>query len=130
MIKTTLQAGLVQLQALANYIDQGSRDATFVVYSNNKPASVADAVDPQAELIRFALPKPSLRSVNADSISLKQTEAALVTRAGVAQWARLYNGNGDPVADFAFGSDIEIQNPELALGSTLMFNVITLRPSV
>lgn len=130
MIKTSLQAGLSQLQALASYIDQGNQDAAFIIYGDTKPDSVSVAANPSAELIRLNLPKPCLRSINTDSITLRSTDAAMAIKAGVAVWARLYNGNQDPVADFSFGTDIAILNPEIAIGSTLMFNTITLRPSI
>lgn len=130
MIQTSLQAGLAQLQALANYIDQGSANAIFVFYSNEKPASLAIAADESAKLVILTLPKPCFKKLNLDSIELNQTDAGVVIKAGVAVWARLFNGEGNAVADFEVGIDIKLANQNLVIGSTLMMNSIILRPSV
>jgi len=125
----SLAAGLAQLQALATYIDQGSSNATFVFYSDTKPASIDVAASTSAALVTLTLPKPCFKQLSADSIELNQTDAALVTKAGTAVWARLYNGAGLAVADFAVGSDISLANPTLVLGATLMMNSIVLKPT-
>ncbi|EJO35853.1 hypothetical protein ACINWCA157_1485 [Acinetobacter radioresistens WC-A-157] len=130
MIVPSLSASLAQLQALANYIDQGSANATFVFYSNTKPENIADPADSAAKLVTLTLPKPALKKVNADSVELNQTDAATIIKTGTAQWARLFNGEGKAVADFAVGTDITLANPELVLGSTLMMNSLILRPSI
>lgn len=129
MIQTSLAAGLAQLQALANFLDQGSTNATFVFYDDEKPAVVAVAANNSARLVTLTLPKPSIKQVHADSVELNQTDAATVIKSGAAVWARLFNGEGEAVADFAVGSDITLANPDLVLGSTLMMNSLILRPS-
>ena len=129
MIQTSLAAGLVQLQALANFLDQGSANATFVFYDDEKPADVTVAANNSARLVTLTLPKPSIKQVHADSVELNQTDAATVIKSGTAVWARLFNGEGKAVADFAVGSDITLANPDLVLGSTLMMNSLILRPS-
>lgn len=130
MIQTSLQAGLAQLQALANYIDQGSVNATFVFYEDVKPASLAITANEAAKLVVLTLPKPCFKKLNADSIELNQTDAGVVTKTGTAVWARLFNGEGNAVADFEVGTDITLANQNLVIGSTLMMNSIILRPSV
>lgn len=130
MIQTSLAAGLVQLQALANFLDQGSANATFVFYDDEKPTDVTVAVDHNAKLVTLTLPKPSIKQVHADSVELNQTDAATVIKSGAAVWARLFNGEGKAVADFTVGSDITLANPDLILGSTLMMNSLILRPSI
>ena len=130
MIQTSLQAGLAQLQALANYIDQGSVNATFVFYEDVKPASLAITANEAAKLVVLTLPKPGFKKLNADSIELNQTDAGVVTKTGTAVWARLFNGEGNAVADFEVGTDITLANQNLVIGSTLMMNSIILRPSV
>lgn len=129
MIQTSLAAGLVQLQALANFLDQGGTNATFVFYDDEKPADVTVAADNSARLVTLTLPKPSIKQVSTDHIELNQTDAATVIKSGTAVWARLFNGEGKAVADFAVGSDITLANPDLVLGSTLMMNSLILRPS-
>ncbi len=125
----SVAAGLAQLQALATFLDTGSGNATFSFYNDSKPSSVAVAANPSARLVSLSLPKPCFKSLNADNIELNPTDAATVTKTGTATWARLYNGNGDGVADFAVGTDITLANPNLVLGSTLMINSIVLRPT-
>lgn len=125
----SLAAGLAQLQALANYIDQGSANATFVFYDDTKPSSVAVAANDAAKLVTLTLPKPSLLSVNADSISLNPTDSGTVTKSGTAVWARLFNGNGLAVADFAVGADITLNSTAMVLGGTVTMSAITFRPS-
>lgn len=129
MIQTSLAAGLAQLQALANFLDQGSANATFVFYDDEKPADVAVAANNSSRLVTLTLPKPSIKQVNTDHIELNQTDAATVIKSGAAIWARLFNGEGKAVADFTVGSDIALANPDLVLGSTLMMNSLILRPS-
>ena len=125
----SLAAGLAQLQALATFLDTGSNNATFIFYDNTKPVSVNVAADPVAKLVTLTFPKPCFKQLNVDGIELKQTDAALVTKAGTAVWARIYNGNGYAVADFAVGTEITLAQPNLALGSTLMVNSFVLKPS-
>ncbi|WP_216934400.1 MULTISPECIES: hypothetical protein [unclassified Acinetobacter] len=129
MIQTSLAAGLAQLQALANFLDQGSANATFIFHDDAKPVNVSVAADNNARLVTLTLPKPSIKQVHTDHIELNQTDAATVIKSGTAVWARLFNGEGKAVADFAVGSDITLANPDLVLGSTLMMNSLILRPS-
>lgn len=129
MIQTSLAAGLAQLQALANFLDQGSANATFVFYDDAKPANVTVVANNSARLVTLKLPKPSIKQVHTDYVELNQTDAATVLKSGAAVWARLFNGEGKAVADFAVGSDITLANPDLVLGSTLMMNSLILRPS-
>jgi len=125
----SIAAGLAQLQALANFLDTGSSNATISFYKGTKPANVTVAANPIDKLVTMNLPEPCFKQLNADSIELYPTDTATVTQAGTATWARLYNGNGDAVADFAVGTDITIANPNLVLVSMLMINSIVLRPS-
>ena len=128
-VNTSLAASLAQLQALANFLDSGSSNATISFYKGTKPPSVADVANLSDKLVTMNLPKPCFKQLSADSIELYPTDAATVTQAGTATWARIYNGNGDGVADLAVGTDITLANPNLALGSNLMINSIVLRPS-
>lgn len=125
----SLAAGLAQLQALANYIDQGSANATFVFYDDTKPSSVSVVANDSAKLVTLTLPKPSLLSVNADSISLNPTDSGTVIKTGTVVWARLFNGNGLAVADFAVGTDITLNSTAMVLGGTVTMSAITFRPS-
>lgn len=127
MITPSLAAGLAQLQALANFIDQGSSNATFVFYDDAKPTSVAIAAVDAAKLVALELPKPSLLSVNADGISLNPTDSGTVVKSGTAVWARLFNGSGLAVADFSVGTDIILNSAAMVLGGTVTMSAITFR---
>ena len=129
MIQPSLKASLAQLQALATYLDQGSSNASFIFYDDTKPALVSVAANNAAKLVILTLPKPCLKTMHADRIELNQTDAAVVTKDGIATWARLLNGAGEPVADFTVGANITIANPELKAGGTLMMNSLILKPS-
>lgn len=129
MITPSLSAGLEILQALAEYIDQGSANATFVFYDDEKPTSTAVTADNSAKLVTLTLPKPSFKSVQATYIELEPTDTATVIKSGTAVWARLYNGNNAVVADFAIGTDISLAKTALVLGGTLGITSIKLSPS-
>ena len=126
----SLDAGLAQLKALADFIDQGSNNATFAFYSGTKPAHTSTAADETKRLVTMTLPKPSFKKLNPDNIELQQTDAAVVLRDGTALWARLYSGSGSAIADFAVGDHIALNNPVLVAGSTLMLNSVILRPVI
>lgn len=70
-----------------------------------KPTDVTVAANNSAKLVTLTLPKPCFRKLNSDNIELHQTDAATVIKTGAATWARLMNGDGNAVADFAVGTD-------------------------
>lgn len=123
----SLQASLVQLQSLSNFIDTGSSNATFVFYDNTKPSSTSVAASESAKLVSIELPKPCFKQLLADGIELNATSSFTVVKTGTAVWARLYNGNGTVVADFAVGIDITMTNPNLVLGGTEKLDSFILR---
>ncbi|MBJ8441021.1 hypothetical protein [Acinetobacter junii] len=123
----SLQASLAQLQSLANFIDTGSSNATFVFYDNTKPASTSVAAIESAKLVSIELPKPCFKQLLADAIELNATSSFTVIKTGTAIWARLFNGNGVVVADFAVGTDITMTSPNLVLGGTEKLDSFILR---
>lgn len=123
----SLQASFAQLQSLANFIDTGSNNATFVFYDNTKPASTSVAAIESAKLVTIELPKPCFKQLLADGIELNATSSFTVIKTGTAAWARLFNGNGVVVADFAVGTDITMTNPNLVLGGTEKLDSFILR---
>lgn len=126
----SIEASLAQLQALTNYIDQGSGKATFAFYSSAKPINTSASVDESKRLVTMTLPKPCFKKLNADNIELQQTDAAIVLRDGIAIFARLFSAAGSVVADFEVGIHITLNNPTLVTGSTLMLNSIVLKPAL
>ena len=123
----SLPASLAQLQSLANFIDTGSSNATFVFYDITKPASTSVAAIESAKLVSIELPKPCFKQLLADGIELNATTGFTVIKTGTAIWARLFNGNGVVVADFAVGADITMTNPNLVLGGTEKLDSFILR---
>lgn len=123
----SLEASLAQLQSLANFIDTGSSNATFVFYDNTKPASTSVAAIESAKLVSIELPKPCFKQLLADGIELNATSSFTIIKTGTAIWARLFNGNGVVVADFAVGTDITMTNPNLVLGGTEKLDSFILR---
>lgn len=127
-VTPSLSAGLAQLEALANFIDEGSSNATFTVYSGTKPANTTSAADSSNALCALTFEKPCLLAVNTANITLKPTANASVTKSGTATWARLYNGNGVVVADFVVGTDVTLTSNDLVAGGVLQMSSITLTP--
>lgn len=128
MIQPSLAASLAMLQGLANFIDAGSGNATFIFYDDEQPANTTIAADDGAKLVTLTLPEPCYKAVLVDGIELHASDTATVIKTGTAVWARLYNGNGDSVADFAVGTDITLASTSLVLGGTLKITSIKFHP--
>jgi hypothetical protein len=129
-VNTSIEAGLAGIQAHTVFLDRGDQNATIVFFSGEKPATVSTPADDNQKLVTLTLPKPCFKSSGADYIELHQTDAALVTRAGTATWARIFSGEEKGYIDIPVGDGISLANPDLALGSTLMVNSFKLRPIV
>lgn len=127
MIRPSKSAGMSQLQALAEYIDQGGNSATLCFYKDSKPSSPNILANNSEKLITIPLLKPCLKSVDDSSIELKPTETAMVMQTGTAIWARLFNGNNETVADFSVGSDVILDNADWAEGGTQKIDSIIFR---
>ena len=128
MPQPSIAASIVMMQALASYLDSGSGAATFVFYDDTKPASVATAANNAAKLVTCTLPEPCYKAVLVDGIELYASDTATVIKSGTAVWARLYNGNGDGVADLTVGTDITLASTSLVVGGTLKITSIKLHP--
>lgn len=124
-------AQLLALQAYADFLDSGSGAAYFVYYSGDKPASIDVSANSANALCTLNLPKPCLKQVLSDGIELHETNSALATQAGVVTFARLYNGNHEPFADFdvgLIGTHITLNNTNIALGSSQKLDSIIFSP--
>jgi len=130
-VQISKKAGILALQAHVNFLDAGGGSAHFVYYSDTKPASIETAANPANALCTLLLPEPCIKQVLVDGIELYQTDTVLATKAGVAVWARLYNGNDEPYADFTIGTsgtDIVLNSVDIALGSSQKLDSIILKP--
>jgi hypothetical protein len=130
MITPSLKAGLAQLRALADFIDLGSGNASFVYYGSAKPESTLAQADDTAKLATLTLPKPCFSRLNEDSMELKPTNDVLALKTGTVIWARLLNANGDVVADFEMGTDIILNSYDIVLGATQRLDSIILKPVI
>ncbi|MEQ1093326.1 hypothetical protein [Acinetobacter johnsonii] len=130
MITPSLKAGLAQLRALADFIDIGSSNASFIYYESAKPESVLIPADDAAKLAILTLPKPCFKRLNEDSIELKPTNDVLALKTGTVVWARLLNANGDAVADLEMGVDIILNSYDIVMGATQRLDSIILKPEI
>ena len=131
-VQISKKAGILALQAHADFLDFGSGSAYFVYYSDARPVSIEMAANPTNALCTLSLPKPCIKQVLTDGIELYPTDTALATKAGVAVWARLYNGNDEAYADFTIGTsgtDIVLNSADIALGSSQKIDSIILKPN-
>ena len=130
MITPSLKAGLAQLRALADFIDLGSGNASFVYYESAKPESTLVPADDMTKLATLTLPKPCFNRLNEDSIELKSTNDALALKSGTVVWARLLNADGEVVADFEMGVDIILNSYDIVMGATQRLDSIILKPAI
>lgn len=130
MITPSLKAGLAQLRALADFIDLGSGNASFVYYESAKPESTLVPADDTTKLAILTLPKPCFKRLNEDSLELKPTNDVLALKTGTVVWARLLNANGEVVADFEMGVDIILNSYEIVMGATQQLDSIILKPVI
>ena len=130
-VQISKKAGILALQAHADFLDFGSGSAYFVYYSDARLVSIEMAANPTNALCTLSLPKPCIKQVLTDGIELYPTDTALATKAGVAVWARLYNGNDEAYADFTIGTsgtDIVLNSADIVLGSSQKIDSIILKP--
>ena len=123
-------ANLVMLQALANYLDQGSANATLIFYDDIKPVSVSVVADNAAKLLTLNLPKPCLKTTHENKIELFASNAGIAVKTGTATWARIFNGEGVAVVDVAMETDIVLDNYNIVIGSSVKLDVIYLSPQL
>lgn len=129
-IITSQAAQVLALQAYAAFLDSGS-GAYFVYYSGDKPTSINVEANVENALCTLTLPKPCLKQILSNGIELHETYSALAIKAGVVTFARLYNGNHEPFADFDVGlsgTHITLSNTEIASGSLQKLDSIFFNP--
>lgn len=125
MIRPSLSASLSVLAAMTLFIDQGSANATFVFYDDTKPENTTIAANDSAKLVAVELPKPCFKQINLDSVDLMPTSEEIVIKTGTAIWARLFNGEGQVVADFDCVTDMSLNTQNLVLGGSWKLDSIT-----
>lgn len=122
-------ASLAMLRALANYLDQGSSNATLIFYSSSKPSSLDSIPDQANKLLTLNFPEPCFKSITENSIELQPSQTGTVIQAGLAKWARLFNGEGEAVVDVSMETDIVLDTYDFAIGATVKLDSIFLTPA-
>ncbi|WP_312536158.1 hypothetical protein, partial [Acinetobacter variabilis] len=108
--------------------DSGSQSATVIFYEGVQPLDPSVGADSNNALVTLVFPEPCIKETTTTYVELHPTDTATVIKAGTATWARIYNGAGEVAADLTVGTDISLVNTNLALGGTLSFTSIKLRP--
>ena len=128
MSKTSIKVKLAMMQEFAKFMDSGSQSATVIFYEGVQPASPAVAANSNNALVTLTFPEPCIKEITPTYVELHPTNTGTVIKAGIATWARIYNGAGEVAADLTVGTDISLANTNLALGGTLSITSIKLRP--
>lgn len=109
-----------RLQATANYIDSGAGAGYFAIYGGTRAANIATSPATPA-LVQIELTEPC-GTVAAGVLSLTGADPAMVVNSGVATWARLFNGDGQPVLDCDCGLYSDPGDPgELRLSNLSLY---------
>jgi len=108
-------------QALASAIDAGASSGSLAIYTGSAPANVG-AITDQALLVTLILPEPCSVGVASGILTLASIPEQMVQATGQAAWARLLDGDGNPLADMTVGvtgsgADIELPTVDLIQGS-------------
>lgn len=119
---------MAMIQAVAANLDNGSGSACIVYYDDVRPTSEAIAANPSARLVTLNLPNPCVKTTSENSIELFPSLSAMAVKTGAAIWARLYNATGQAVIDLDIGVEVQLDNPNVVLGSTLKLDAIFLEP--
>ncbi|RZG76649.1 hypothetical protein [Acinetobacter sp. WCHAc060025] len=130
MGKPSLKTSLAMLRATANFLDQGSANATLIFYDDSKPVSIDVDAKSSAKVLVLDLQKPCTKAIHENNIELFSTNAGVAIKSGTVKWARLINGEGVAVADINVGTDIVLDNYDIVLGSSVKLDVIYLSPQL
>lgn len=118
MLEITTALNDARLQAVVDFLAQGTENATVTLYSGDRPA-VGETPTGTA-LVAIPLVEPS-GTVSGGVLTLTSPPEEMVTTSGVATWARVANGNGIvafdcDVSDEAGSGEITMQTTTLYAG--------------
>lgn len=128
MSRTSKAAKLHMITALASFLDSGAGAATLIFYDDAMPATTEDAANDAAKLITMTLPEPCFKAVTSGYVELYAPSPSVCIKTGTATWARLFNGAGQPVQDYAIGTDIALSKTALTIGGEVSITSIKLQP--
>lgn len=109
-----------RLVATRDYINLGGGNPFFAIYGNTRPVSLTVAPG-AAPLVIIQLTKPP-GVVDEGMLTLTQLQPGQVQNNGVATWARLFNGDDQPVldcdcSDAAGTAELKLNNVALFQGA-------------
>ncbi len=132
MADRTLDWYVFESTARMAWMDLGSGSAYLLIYGTTKPVIAGDAPGGSA-LMRVDLAKPS-GSVQTDGTLklLLASDVATGTAAGVAKWARLFNGDDVPgldmlVSTFSGSAEVRISRLNISVGGQARIVLATLK---
>lgn len=101
------------------FIDTGSGVAKFALFATARVS--IDTLPTSTAVVEIPLAQPC-GTVSSTGLALTQGSDGLIMTTAVVQWARLFNRNGDTVADFDIRADTEpVENGEFSIPSTTLY---------
>lgn len=91
-----------RLQAVADALDDGSAAATLVLYDGAQPDPGAPITD-QTQLAAHAFSRPAAATIESGKLTFAAIADAMAAAAGIAAWARAFDGAGAWVMDMDVG---------------------------
>lgn len=119
---------MTMIRSVAENLDNGGGVACIIYYDDVRPESEEVAANPSSRLVTLNFPKPCVKTTGETSIELFPSDIGMAVKNGTATWARLYNAAGQAVIDLDIGVEIQLDNPDVVLGSTLKLDAIFLEP--
>ena len=118
MLEITTALNDARLQAVVDFLAQGTANATLTLYSGDRPA--IGETPTGIALVSIPLVEPA-GTVSGGVLTLTSPPEEMVTASGVATWARIMNGNGIvafdcDVSDEAGSGEITMQTTTLYAG--------------
>lgn len=118
MIEITTALNDARLQAVVDFLAQGTANATITIYSGDRPT--IGATPTGIALVSIPLVEPA-GTVSGGVLTITSPPEEMVTTSGVATWARVANGNGVvafdcDVSDEAGTGEITMQPTTLYAG--------------
>ena len=116
MIEITTALNDARLQAVVDFLAQGTENATITIYSGDRP--VIGATPSGTSLVVIPLVEPA-GTASGGVLTLTSPPEEMVTTSGVATWARVANGNGV----VAFDCDVsdETGSGEITMQTTTLY---------
>ena len=115
----TLEHNEARLNGTLTFLDNGPNNARFQIYGGVRPSSPASPASNEL-LVEIQLTKPS-GIISDGLLTLTQLEDGLISKTGIATWARLVTGNDINALDLDCSTtegngDVKLASTNLYLG--------------